>query len=270
MIDVLIEALSHVICGIIIGFLIFYSGVGGGVLVIPVVIAFFDLTISVAIGTASAYTALTKAMAGVEHFRINNINKRLCVIIGLSALPGALLTAVAVNYFVTDAASAPVAQEVLRYAVAVVIVLALAVAHFKPEKMVVSSLPLLLAAGFGIGLVMGGTGIGGGVLIAPALMLLSSETPKRIVGTSIIIALILSTLTAIVYASGGQVDYQMAIGMTVGSLLAIPLASKVLRRSSERSVQNALTALICIALLLVVFGEQVNLAIKSARDMMIH
>jgi hypothetical protein len=192
-------------------------------------------------------------MAGIEHIRIRNVSGRLAVIISLSAIPGVLITAAAVNYYSNVAESAPRMQEILRYVVAMVIAFSLLAAQFKPKSAAVSSLPLLIAAGFFIGLVMGATGIGGGVLIVPALFLLSAESPKRVVGSSVIIALALSLVTALVYAKGGQINYPMALTMSAGSLLAIPFASRMLRRSSDKTVRIMLTVLIVIALLLVLW-----------------
>ena len=57
------------LCGFVMGFLICFTGVGGGVLIIPAIVYFFDLDVSVAIGTASVYATLTKIVAGVEHVR---------------------------------------------------------------------------------------------------------------------------------------------------------------------------------------------------------
>ena len=84
-------------CGFGMGFLISFSGVGGGVLVIPAISFFFGLPVSAAIGTASAYTALTKVFAAVEHWRRDNVNFGLFWRFLAGAAPGAILTAAAIN-----------------------------------------------------------------------------------------------------------------------------------------------------------------------------
>ncbi|MCH9758306.1 MAG: sulfite exporter TauE/SafE family protein [Proteobacteria bacterium] len=250
------SAVSHaaaaLLCGFIIGWLICFTGVGGGVLVIPTLTFFFSLPVSIAIGTASAYTTITKLMAGAEHIRIKNINYRLFVKLTCAALPGLFLSASVINYVLHQfPESNALVQQVLRWLVIAAILLSLVlIVGGKKSTAASENTLLLLISGFAIGLVMGATGIGGGVLIAPALLLLGKETPKRVVGTSILIALALSGLTAVLYSAGGQLDFSIALWMSAGSLLAIPIASRVLRRVSEAVVQKSLLVIIAAAVLL--------------------
>lgn len=248
--EILSAALPQMACGFIIGFLIVYSGVGGGALVIPAMLLFFDTSPSLAIGTASVFATMTKAAAGIQHWRIGNVNVRLCALFSASAVPGVLITAATVNYYAQNGDES--FQQFLRYLIATAVVLSLVTAQFRPSTSARSPV-LLMVAGFVVGAVMGATGVGGGVLIVPALLLLSNETPKRVVGASIVIALLLSAATAAVYAGGGQIDYSLAGWMTVGALLAIVPATKVLRASSQKTVKIIIHVLIVVALLLMLW-----------------
>lgn len=268
--DWLLHALSGgaapaFLSGVIIGGLICFTGVGGGVLVIPVLTFFFGLPVSIAVGTASAYTAITKVMAGVEHLRIRNVNVPLFLRLSAWALPGLLLSALTVNLLLHHfPAHGGTVQEALRLAVIFAIFLSLALilgdrrppANANGEANAAAySHAALAVAGISIGVVMGATGIGGGVLIAPALLLIARETPKRVVGTSIVTALVLSALTALLYSAGEQLDWRLALWMSAGSLVAIPLASRALRRAPERVVKKVLLLLIGIAVLLMLTGR---------------
>ena len=113
------------LCGFVMGFLICFTGVGGGVLIIPAIVYFFDLDVSVAIGTASVYATLTKIVAGVEHVRIGNVNFRLFTRLSIAAVPGVVTAAVAVNYLLTDDELGGMIQESLRLAVIAAIFLSL-------------------------------------------------------------------------------------------------------------------------------------------------
>lgn len=251
----LADTAAALLGGFVIGWLICFTGVGGGVLVIPTLTFFFGLPVSVAIGTASAYTTITKVMVGAEHIRIKNIHYPLFIKLTTCALPGLLLAAFAVNYSLHRYPDAgDLVQEILRLAVIVAIFSSLLlIIRNKPSSP--AAHPPLGAAGFGIGMVMGATGIGGGVLIAPALLLLGNIAPKPVVGTSILIALTLSALTAVLYFAGGQLNVALAVWMSIGSLLALPLASRVLRRVSEAVVRNSIVVLIALAALLMLLGE---------------
>ncbi len=60
----------QLILGVVIGFSIGLTGIGGGVLVLPSLTLILGLPPSVAAGTASLYAFLTKIQATVEHFRL--------------------------------------------------------------------------------------------------------------------------------------------------------------------------------------------------------
>ena len=250
-----IFALQALLCGVLTGFLICFTGVGGGILVVPILSFFFSLPVSAAVGTASAYAALTKVFAGVEHARIRNINYALAGKIFAGALPATAVAAVSVNALLVKATDGGEAiQEFLRVAVIVAIFIALSLSIFRVDRRIRYRSPFLaVAAGVFIGLIMGATGVGGGVLIVPALMLVGNETPKRIVGTAIVIALLLSGMTSLIYAGGGQLNYPLIFWMTLGSCLGIPLGSVLLRRVPQNFVHNSVVALIVLSLILMLF-----------------
>lgn len=238
-------------CGFAMGFLIAFSGVGGGVLVIPALSFFFGLPVSAAIGTASAYTALTKVFAAAEHWRRGNIHFALFWRFLAGAAPGAILTAAAINLTLNRH---PQYREMVEGSLNVLVIAAIAAAIFfmffvKSKDNNKQSPGMITASGFGIGMIMGATGIGGGVLIVPAL-LAGGELPKRVVGTSIIIALALSALSALVYASGGQVRFDLMLWMLAGSVAAAPVGGYALHRVSELFVRRALVVVVSAALIM--------------------
>lgn len=247
--------ISHALmAGGVIGFLIHFSGVGAGVLLVPFLSYFFSLPVSVAVGTAAAYATFTKVIAGVEHIRTGHVNFVLFRELVVSAIPGLLFSAVYINYILQ---AHPEKQAEINYliqvAVIAVIILSLFFTATKPEPPPEGfhvSRFLRYASGFSIGSIIGATGIGGGVLLLPALFALGGDTPKRIVGTSVLIALCLSGITAIIYAGGEQFDFQLALWMSLGSVIGVPISSVCIRHVSNRFVYNSVLMLICCSMLL--------------------
>lgn len=238
------------------GFLIYFSGVGAGVLLVPIISFFFGLPISVAVGTASAYSTLTKIFAGIEHIRRGNVNFSLFKQLMLSTCLGVLLAAGIVNfilYYYPDIAQ-PL-QSTMEIIIILTIFIALCLTIFKvgKKKQGVKS-PVQFSIGFFIGSIMGVTGVGGGVLLIPALFIMGNTDTKKVIGTSVIIALCLSGLTALIYAGGGQINWQLTIWMSVGSLLGIPIASQLLKRVSNQVVFYCVIALISFSLLLMIIN----------------
>lgn len=74
------------------------------------------------------------------------------------------------------------------------------------------------AAGACTGLVVGMTGVGGGALMTPILMLFFGVHPSVAVATDLWFAAITKSVGALIHHSGGQVDWQVARRLWMGSL----------------------------------------------------
>ncbi|GAL31083.1 putative membrane protein [Vibrio variabilis] len=103
------------------------------------------------------------------------------------------------------------------------------------------------------GSVLGSTGVGGGVLLLPILNSLLNVDIKKAVGSSVVLALCLSMITAISYAKGGQADMETAIWFVLGSLLGVATSSKLMRMLSERLVYIITISVITVSLLMYLF-----------------
>jgi uncharacterized membrane protein YfcA len=75
-------------------------------------------------------------------------------------------------------------------------------------------------SGFGVGLVVGITGIGGGSLMTPVLVLLFGIAPQTAVGTDLLFACITKLFGAIVHGKKGTVDWEIVRRLSYGSLAA--------------------------------------------------
>jgi len=90
------------------------------------------------------------------------------------------------------------------------------------------------------GVLSGLFGIGGGLVIVPALILLFGMTPKQAVGTSLAALLLpVGILGAIEYWQAGYIDVRLAvlvalgilIGAFIGARVAIGLPSELIQRA---------------------------------------
>lgn len=107
-----------------------------------------------------------------------------------------------------------------------------------------------LLAGFGCGIVIGATGVDGGVLLLPILTVLLQVNIKQAIGSSIVIALLLSGLSAMTYSGGGQTDMTTAIILIMGSLVGVPLAGYLMKLMSDVLLHRITLGLITISALL--------------------
>lgn len=75
-------------------------------------------------------------------------------------------------------------------------------------------------SGFGVGVVVGLTGIGGGALMTPLLVLVFGVAPQTAVGTDLLFACITKVFGVIVHGNRGTVDWGVVRRLASGSLPA--------------------------------------------------
>jgi len=83
--------------------------------------------------------------------------------------------------------------------------------------------PLYSASGFGVGLLVGLTGVGGGSLMTPLLVLLFGIHPARAVGTDLLYAAITKSGGTLVHSLNKAVDWRVTGRLALGSVPATAL-----------------------------------------------
>jgi uncharacterized membrane protein YfcA len=95
-------------------------------------------------------------------------------------------------------------------------------------------LPRLIPIGFGVGMLAGFFGIGGGFLIVPGLILATGMPMRNAIGTSLVVVTALGLTTALSYAVSGYVDWLLVgvllAGGVLGSLAGIALGKRLATR----------------------------------------
>jgi uncharacterized membrane protein YfcA len=112
--------------------------------------------------------------------------------------------------------------------------------------------PLYVASGFGVGLLVGMTGVGGGSLMTPLLILLFGIHPSTAVGTDLLYAAATKTGGSLVHGIARSIHWPAVIRLACGSIPAAILTMVLmwqfdLSAASQRSVVNLV---LCFALLL--------------------
>ena len=107
----------------------------------------------------------------------------------------------------------------------------------------------LILIGIAVGVASGLFGVGGGIIIVPALVYLLGYDQKLASGTSLL-AIVLPALVGVVsYGMRGDVDYLLALLLAVGSIVGAPIGAWLLKRLPKRAVQ---VVFICFLVLVIV------------------
>lgn len=126
-------------------------------------------------------------------------------------------------------------------------------------------------SGFLVGLIVGVTGVGGGSLMTPLLVLVFGVSPVTAVGTDLLYASLTKTVGSWVHGRGGTVDWRVVGLLSLGSLpatLATILLLKYLALD-EKTLRGLVSSVLSVALLLtavtLLFKEQIK-KIAKRRD----
>lgn len=110
-----------------------------------------------------------------------------------------------------------------------------------------------IVSGFAVGAVVGITGVGGGALMTPLLVLLFGVAPATAVGTDLVYAAITKSGGTLVHARRGNVDWRIVRLLAAGSLPAAALTLLGIARFAPGGLGGAtrvITAALGVALLL--------------------
>jgi uncharacterized membrane protein YfcA len=166
----------------------------------------------------------------------------------LFALPVAAVSTALVGFipqFVAEAQS--VIDTVVRALVVIACLIALISLYSDRLKAAMRKLGiggLACISGFFIGV----SGVGGGVLVIPALLSLGTLTASQSVATSAIISMMLMSSSSLLYAISGSVAWGYLICMLVGGYASLPLAIKLQKRLSQKTLVDIVAALIVVSL----------------------
>jgi uncharacterized protein len=112
--------------------------------------------------------------------------------------------------------------------------------------------PHYAIAGFLVGALVGVTGVGGGSLMTPILIVLFGVSPTTAVGTDLLFAAATKTVGSLVHGFNRTIDWQVVRRLAIGSILATALALVVLSWLNMKtgSANQIVTAVLTFALLL--------------------
>src|SRR5438067_11015814 len=112
--------------------------------------------------------------------------------------------------------------------------------------------PYYMTAGFFVGALVGMTGVGGGSLMTPILIVLFGVSPATAVGTDLLFAAATKTVGSVVHGFNRTIEWRVVRRLAAGSIPTTALALMVLSWLNMRTggAHQMVTAVLSIALLL--------------------
>src|ERR1700728_4824841 len=112
--------------------------------------------------------------------------------------------------------------------------------------------PLFVLSGFAVGFLVGMTGVGGGSLMTPLLILLFHIHPVTAVGTDLIYASITKTGGSVIHGMNRTIDWRIVLRLAMGSIPAslLTLTLLWLLKIDAASYSTVVTKVLGVALLM--------------------
>ncbi len=114
-----------------------------------------------------------------------------------------------------------------------------------------------LAIGAGAGLLSGLFGLGGGIVIVPALLAVLSMERKLAHGTSLAATLPVATASLATYAIGGNVDWPVAACLTAGAIFGTVVGTQLLHIIPKRPLTVIFIAVILLTAIRLIVTDDV-------------
>jgi len=125
--------------------------------------------------------------------------------------------------------------------------------------------PVMVLAGLGVGVVVGLTGMGGGALMTPILVLLFGVPPMAAVSSDLAASAVMKPFGGLVHARRGTVAWSLVGWLCVGSVPSAFLGVLLLRLVGDGGgVQRVIELALAVALLLAALGLLVKTRRRAA------
>ena len=250
-----VGSFGFTIAGLIVGFIVGMTGVGGGSLMTPILL-WFGINPATAVGTDLLYAAITKASGVWVHSKQKNIDWKITGLLAMGSVPAAALTLWFLSTLHTDTQTL---NGVIKQGLAVVLILTALAILFKSRLQAFASKhagdryhlserslnALTVVTGVVLGVMVSLTSIGAGALGTVALFLLYPYlVTRRLVGTEIAHAVPLTLVAGLGHASMGNMDWHLLGFLLMGSLPGIYIGSHLTGKVSDGVLRPCLAAML--------------------------
>ena len=243
---------AKILVGFVVGVLIGLSGVGGGVLLLPVLIFGLRVPAIVAVGSDALFNFFTKIPASLLHLKKGTVKIKVVLALAAGSIPGSIAGVkllMHIRHLYGDGVNSFIKTAVGILLIIIPVLLLFqkkiedrVVEHPRPAKKALGLVLIGLTAGFLVGM----TSVGSGSIIMMLLLLFYSYQPKVFVGTDIVHAVILTGVTGFMHFRLGNVDPTLVASLLIGSIPGGLVGSHLATRMPMLWLRRLICALLLV------------------------
>lgn len=261
---------EFILAGVLVGFCVGVTGVGGGSLMTPILISLFRIEPHIAIGTDLLYAAISKFCGSLVHAKKMNIVWPIVIWLAVGSIPASFATHWVLENFLSQSthykAVLTMALGFMLTLTGVSIVFRGSIENFfnryrSQEQLDMSAdlsrsnlsaqakekRFLIIFMGIVLGVFVTLSSVGAGAFGIMALVLMFPNLPMiRIIGSDVVHAVLLTLVAGLGYMSAGNVDYALLGWLLCGSIPAIVVGTLVSSRLPEKIIRKILGLTLCV------------------------
>jgi uncharacterized protein len=241
-----------ILIGFGVGTLIGLTGLGGGVLLLPLLIFVLRVPAIIAVGSDALFNFITKIPSSAVHLSRGTVRRKVVVALAVGSVPGSILGVQTLQHL-RQLYGAGV-NDFIKTALGILLLIIPSllllqrriedkIANRPPTKKSFAGMVVIgLVAGFLVGI----TSVGSGSIIMMLLLLFYSYPPKVMVGTDIVHAVVLTGVTSFMHFRLGNVDLSLVKCLLIGSIPGGLLGSYISTRVPVLWLRRILCACLLI------------------------
>jgi uncharacterized protein len=253
-----------VLAGLLVGFVVGLTGMGGGALMTPILIFFFKIDPLTAVGSDLVVSLFMKPVGAAVHLRRGTVNLGLVKWLCIGSVPAAFIGV----FFISSMGDSETVEKNVKLLLGIALLLSVvtmlvkaiislrqyyrdkaagvAGRHSSVSDILIRPLPTIII-GFIGGLIVGMTSVGSGSLIIVGLLLLYPLLRSSdLVGTDLVQAVPLVAAAALGHIIAGNFSATTAAALIIGALPGVYLGSRV---SSSRGQSGLVRRALMLVLL---------------------
>lgn len=255
-------SIEYILAGVLVGFCVGITGVGGGSLMTPILISLFKIEPHIAIGTDLLYAAISKFCGSMVHAKKMNIVWPIVIWLAVGSIPASFATHwVLENYLSQSSSYKSVLTMVLGFMLTltgVSIIFRGPIERFftkfrkdepldmtqdleKVNFQAKNKRAYIVIMGIILGVFVTLSSVGAGAFGIMALVLMFPNLPMiRIIGSDVVHAVLLTLVAGLGHMSSGNVDLHLLGWLLVGSIPAIVVGTLISSRLPEKIIRKIL------------------------------
>jgi uncharacterized protein len=244
------------LAGLIVGFAVGLTGMGGGALMTPILVLFFGIAPIAAVSSDLVASLIMKPVGAAVHAGRGTVRWNLAGWLAIGSVPSAFLGVI----FLKSISHGTKVQAIVSVALGAVLLVAVAALLAKmyldhrngtsrgvDERLIIKKLPTL-AIGASIGFIVGITSVGSGTLVIVLLLFLYPRLRgSQMVGTDLAQAIPMVGSAALAHIVFGDFKLGLTLSILIGSIPGVLIGASVSSYAPTAFLRGALAAVLLVS-----------------------